>query len=264
MIGRAKTIMGWSAAGGCFGAGLALSMLDCHEMVFGVSNDYQVPAFSVHIAQYTEAQNLNNPELASLYNDCMANHSNALSFVSFGFLFGMAFGATIGCVMPTTDWDAVMREDHRRELADLFEDDQAEEAKLVEDFENPNEDRLEAAGYDGPIPDHFKDTISLRIMCRPVILVTKDGDLGHSFEQASIDEMMERKFLFCPKSKAVFERYIRNRGLEEAIAEWVEQKVKECADKRDNYSLVAFGHFRDKVVEGGNKFEQQKWLHKSL
>lgn len=252
MIGRAKTIMGWSALGGCFGAGLALSMLDCHEMVFGVSNDYQVPAFSVHISQYTYDQNLNNPELASLYNDCMANHSNALNFVSFGFFMGMAMGATIGCVMPTTDWDAIMLEDRRRELADLFEDDQAEEAKPVEAFENPNEDRLELAGYDGSIPDHFKDTISLRIMYRPVILVTKDGDLGHSFEKASIDEMMERHLYRCPKSQAPFNRYIRNRGLEEAIAEWVEQKVEAIKRKRDTAGLIEQGYFRQRIKRETN------------
>lgn len=137
--------------------------------------------------------------------------------------------------------------------------------------------RLLEQGFEGEIPEPFRDPITLGLKKNPVILVTDDHSATTSFEQSSIDAWEQTSHSRqCPLSRKKYEGYILNRDLKAVIEMWGEQILqklhakdlytlpKNVALKKLRETAEQFTLFKQKLLDGKHKPQfSQEILYKS-
>lgn len=92
---------------------------------------------------------------------------------------------------------------------------------------NQNEEKLRAIKFKGKIPSHFLDPINHSIMKTPIILLTNDKEQnGQSFDISTVKTiMMTESKPKHPVTKKIITKCVRNRSLEGAIENWINEQV---------------------------------------
>jgi hypothetical protein len=173
------------------------------------------------------------------------------------------FGALYGVLRGSRLRDADIHVNNEPDQVDDADMDEANEDALPllmqnapEQLENRHEQRLREAGYQGAIPDAYKDPVSRSIMVNPVILITKDHTTSQSYDEETVLDLIQRENYLCPLTRKPFKEYILNRDLKNLIDKWVEDRIAEMAAKPFNELprdiakqklLEAQGFFRKRV-----------------